>query len=235
MKNLLLIVALVASFAVARAEQYDELDLLGGWELISCEGDYPLFTQPAILDVSLSDCKYMYLGVLFCPGLFEEAPHDDHILPGITNTMIGHDFGESSNGLIYKSENKWVENENNNSGKYEGEYDYGSDGVGISNFFICGENKLNIVIQVPDRTCVSLKFFITTLNDKELSVKSYDGKCTVSYKRISGEITGMNGIAADNNDAVETYYDLNGIRRNIPEKGINIIRKGRTAKKVAVK
>lgn len=233
MKNLLLIVALVASFAVARAEQYDELDLLGGWELISCEGDYPLFTQPDRFDWSLSDCKYMYLGVLFCP--YVETDHDDHILPGITNTMIGHDFSTSSNGLIYKAENKWYANENNNSGKYEGEFHLDSDGVRITNFFICGENKLNIVIQDVYDCCISLKFIITTLNDKELSVKSYDGKCTVSYKRISGEITGMNGIAADNNDAVETYYDLNGIRRNIPEKGINIIRKGRTAKKVAVK
>ncbi|MDE5552337.1 MAG: hypothetical protein K2I91_03960 [Muribaculaceae bacterium] len=225
MKKLFLIVALMASFAVARAEQYDELDLLGGWELVSCEGDYPFFTKPVYPftdnDESLSDFKYLYFGVIYC---HEDIPHDNHILPGISNP-IEHDLDLLGNGLIYKSEDRWEDS--------DGGYNDSSDGAAVKNFFICGGNKLNLEVDNMDWS-ICLKFIITNLNDKELKLKSYDGKCTVVYKRISGA-NGVNGIAADNNDAPETYFNLNGIRRNAPEKGINIVRKGKTAKKIAVK
>ncbi|MDE6295160.1 MAG: hypothetical protein K2M03_03765 [Muribaculaceae bacterium] len=218
MKKLFLIVALMASFAVARAEQYDELDLLGGWELVSCEGDYPLFTyRDNFLDVGLSQCKYLYLGMIYCEG--GDCTEQPHILPGLTKPLP-HESYITGNGLFYISEDKWESEE----------YNWHSDGIAIDNFFISSGKILNFYTEeLP-----ALKFIITSLNDKELKLKSYDGKCTVVYKRISGA-NGVHGIAADNNDANETYYNLNGIRRNAPEKGINIVRKGKTAKKIAVK
>lgn len=220
MKKLLLIVAMVASFAIARAEQFDELNLLGGWELQSCVGDYPYFTNyyRDYEECSPNDCKYLYLGPIYI-----DPDDTDKILtplPFFPNNIADLD-NFACNGLFYKEPSKWD----------DPSFDIDYDGVAVWDFFISNGNKLHLI--GIEEFCPSLQFVILSLTDKEMKLRSYDGKCTIVYKKIANG-TGISKINEDD-ESSSVFYNLNGVRHQTPQSGINIERKGNKSRKIAVK
>ena len=218
---------MLIGISVAHAEEFDELDLLGGWELVSYEGTYPLFTKPGVYgytDFGLSDCKFLYLGEI--SSLDEIQENEDKItLPGFNHPVEVDQFAPAYNGLLYKDQ-KDLENS---------EYlDLNDDCFSLDNFFISGGNKLNLVSS-EEFPGPALKFIIEALNDKEMLLKSYDGKFKVTYKRIAGVSDVKTVNAESNTDDAKTYYNIDGTKTNNPLHGIYIEKTSSAVKKIVVK
>ncbi|MDE6811671.1 MAG: hypothetical protein K2J15_04905 [Muribaculaceae bacterium] len=229
MKKLSLFLAMLLCFSVVKAEQFDELDLLGGWELVSYEGTYPFFTEPYNhLDFVAAECKFLYLGDIY----WNVDGGNKITLPGLDQPLFDKDFNGgigSANGMFYKDRKNWIDSDQMNPD---------DDCILLDNFFIAGGNKLNLVPSQhsnSDFYIPALKFIIETLNDTEILLKSYDGKFKVTYKRITG-VSDVKSIN-DESNAVDskTYYNLDGTKTNNPLNGIYIEKTPSAVKKIVVK
>lgn len=205
--------------SIAYATQYDEKDLVGGWELVSCQGTYPGFTTDPHEGLSydwvhliVSEFEHLYLGTV----------DSSTQLNGTTGKLMKGTF--FTGGLFYPG------NLNLNLPGISDPDDYLDSlyeiAVPVSDFCITNENKFHITTPYG----WDYRFIIESLDSQRMILKSYDGKCTVTYQRVPGT-NKINTINPDTVDAEEDYYNLNGIRQNKEQKGINIIRKGNKAVK----
>lgn len=213
--------ALLATVMSVRAEQFDEVKLMGSWELTSVEGDFPYFTDTFTWEgdydeeggnFAFADCKYLYLGTI-------DGQSVSNLL-GIEDA-IDSDF-EWVNGLIYKPLKDWDVKD-----YFDSDF---IDGGMIYDFSITNGNKLHLMFYsgIP-----SLHFVIESMTDTELHLKSYDGKGKVVYKRVSTDLAIANVNAKT--DAPQGYYNLKGVKSTKPSHGVNIIRHKDFAKKIVVK
>ena len=196
------------------AEQFDELNLRGGWELVSFTGNNDLFTTPGVLTdegPALSKCKYLYFGemvntdyeiVALLPGLAKPVTLDTFALYGVFYTPQLEEAGKDNH-------DEWI---------------------GISDYLISNGNKFHIFTFGYGSIHSSIHFVITSLTAEELTVKSYDGNLTANYKRISIP-TNVKELTAPASTAQETY-DLNGTKTDASTKGVKIIRRGEQVLKV---
>lgn len=217
MKKALLFLLLAFIMQYAKAQEFNELDLLGSWELVSCEGTYPGFTTNPYADYNVGDdygdydyvpaskCTYLYLGVV-----------DNSVsLPGTTGSF--NPATVISGGMFYTENTNLTATEENYYDDYE---NISEISLPISDFSITNQNKLHII----PGGWLDFRFVIESLTADEMKLKSYDGKCTVAYKRVKdpSKVKGVN-ISEDSN---EEYYNINGHRIAAPRKGVNIIRRG---------
>lgn len=215
MKKAFLFLLLAFIMQYAKAQEFNELDLLGSWELVSCEGTYPGFTTNPYADLSdeyddfdyvpASKCTYLYLGVV-----------DNSVsLPGTTGSFNPETV--ISGGMFYPENTNLTAPAEWENDDYENIQEIS---VPISDFSITNQNKLHITTG----WLVDFRFVIETLTADEMKLKSYDGKCTVAYKRVKdpSKVKGVN-VSEDSN---EEYYNINGHRIAAPRKGVNIIRRG---------
>lgn len=202
---------------IKAVEQFDELDLLGGWELVSYSGTYEMFTKPLAGRIPASECKYLYFGNVY-------AEEDEEVIvsfPGMD--APGYCLGASINGLVYNKES--ITYDETETGYDEDEYE---GYLEMSDFFISNVNKLHL--QFFGGYGGSMQLMIETLTNTELCLKSYDGKFVVKYKRISGPL-GLSEISSSS--STEDIYNIKGIKTHTPSRGVNIIRKGGKVSKVA--
>lgn len=213
MKKAFLFFLLAFIIQYAKAQEFNELDLLGSWELVSCEGTYPGFTTNPYADepgddydfFPVSKCTYLYLGVV-----------DNSVsLPGTTGSF--NPATVISGGMFYPENTNLTATEENYYDDYE---NISEISLPISDFSITNQNKLHITTG----WLIDFRFVIETLTGDEMKLKSYDGKCTVAYKRVKdpSKVKGVN-VSEDSN---EEYYNINGHRIAAPRKGVNIIRRG---------
>ncbi len=191
------------------ADQFDEIDLRGGWELVSYSGDYYLFTYPYVSEYegSFSEFKYMILDNFI---LASDYDYDYIInLPEFTPSSkyeewlcIGGFF--STKGSGNQTRDGFMEDI-------------------IMDYFISNNNKLHIQL-----SATALHFVIESLTSTEMRLKSFDGKFTATYKRIS-DPSNVNALTVQSTS--EEIYKLNGIKTRTPSKGINIIRRGKKVTK----
>ncbi|MDE6717850.1 MAG: hypothetical protein K2J70_06630, partial [Muribaculaceae bacterium] len=90
-KILFFVVIALCGLKMKAAEQFDELNLRGGWELVSYTGSYDVFTTPdAFGDAipAISDCKYLYVGDMTSGS--EEYLNVN--LPGLSKPVVFLDY-----------------------------------------------------------------------------------------------------------------------------------------------
>lgn len=208
-KFILLVVIAVFGLQMKAAEQFDELDLRGGWELVSFTGNNDLFTTPGVVSEdgpALSKCKYLYFGELVNPN-YEIVAH----LPGLAHPVTLDAI--NLYGVFYTPQLEEVGEENDD------------EWIGISDYLISNGNKFHIFFYGYG----SIHFVITSLTAEELTVKSYDGNLTANYKRISNP-SNVKELTASASAPQETY-DLNGTKADSSTKGVKIIRRGEQVSK----
>ncbi len=234
LRGVLTVVMMLSSISILHAEDFDELALLGGWELTSVEGSDPFFFENlrgSDGDVTLASCKYMYLGEY---TWYEETNGNSIILPGMSKPMSkwgGYVY--SCQGLLYKPLEQWYNHDDPHTEDYYIYLKY--DGYLLQNFFIAGGNKLNLVISLDLDEEYVKKFIIESLNDKEMRLKNYDGTLKVTYKRVAAGNGVKNVNANSDADETHTYYKLNGTAITHPTEGIYIDKTATSAKKIIVK
>ena len=207
-----------------RAVEYSELDLLGCWELVSCDGTYPGFTTNPYADSDdiYGDDDYDYLPPSQCTYLYIGVVDNSVSLPGTTGSF--HPATVISGGMFYPENTNLTAPAEWNYDDYENIQEIS---VPISDFSITNRDKLHFVTSWMN----DYRFIIENLTADEMKLKSYDGKCTVVYKRVK-DPSKVKGVNVSENDS-EGYYNLNGNRMTSPQKGINIIRhKGRSFKHI---
>ena len=203
-KLLFLVVFTLFGLQMKAADQFDELNLRGGWELVSYTGNYDLFTtQEAFWDCTpaISECKYLYLGEM-------TLTPEENIkvnLPGVNNTVV-LDYASSLNGIVYKPE---VGDDEENDDFW----------IGITDFSISNGNKLHLLFNPG-----AIHFVIESLTANELKIKSYDGNLTANYKRVtnSSKVKELTSPASSK----EEIYDLNGLKAASATDGVKIVRQG---------
>lgn len=205
MKKLLFLVMIsLFGFQMKAADQFDELNLRGGWELVSYTGTYDLFTNPESfwdMTPAISNCKYLYIGEI----PVNESEYIEVLFPGLT-TSVELDTTCSYNGAFYKPEIEGAD--------YTDEY-----WIGITDFSISNGNKLHLLF-VPG----AIHFVIESLTATELKIKSYDGNLTANYKRISNS-SNVRELTAPASSK-EEIYDLNGLKATSATDGVKIVRQG---------
>ena len=188
------------------AQDLNEVNLLGQWQISSVNGEYYGFTERYGADHSpLTSFKYLYLGTL--------TP--DTQLPDYGGEKgVPEYFEEMSGGCFYGNENP--------HSMYDQE-------VGIHDFFISDKTKLHISINSYENV---LRFIIEDFNDEELHLKSFDGKCEVVYTRVQ-DISKLQSLEEATDKYGLTYYNLSGIGKSTPHEGVNIVmRDNKTSKEV---
>lgn len=203
------------------AEQFDELDLCGGWELVSYTGNYAVFTTPYLNgDIEeekpctrISDCKYLYLEDCIYADEYNYTTDSDiaHIFP-LSDFTPNNKYNEwfCVSGSFTKQGLPPTSDEN--------------DIHVITDYFISNNNKLHIQLYTT-----TLHFIIESLTATDMRLKSPDGKFYANYKRISNP-SNITELRAPDCIAEETY-NLNGIKTNPTTKGVKIIRRGKEVSK----
>ena len=219
-KFILLVLIAVFGLQLRAAEQFDELDLRGGWELVSYTGTYDLFTTPYLdgdgdesyKDLPISDCKYLYLeDSVYADKYNYTTDNWSTYIFGISDFNPNNDYNDwfCISGLFSRQGLPSIVDDN--------------DIQIITDYFISNNNKLHI--QLPP---TSLHFIIESFTDTEMHLKSFDGKFSAHYKRISSPAN-VNALTVQSTS--EEIYNLNGIKTPTLSKGINIIRRGKKVKK----
>ena len=217
MQKFILSLALATGVAASCCAQFNELDLIGNWELASCEGSYPGFTSSIFNDyfyITPSDCKYLHIGTVT----------SETSLPGTTGSLQKETV--FSGGLLYPEN---IDLTTPAGDEYEDDYEHIQDyAIALSDFSITNENKLHIS---PFYGIGTFRFIIETLDKGQMILKSYDGKCTITYLRASD--SKVNAITSDSAGSNQEYYNLQGIRLKEKGKGLNIIhREGKATKEL---
>lgn len=219
-KIFLLVMIAVFGLQMKAADQFDEIDLRGGWELVSYSGDYGLFTTPDLAgdsdyegtSMAISDCKYLYLED--CIYVDEYNSTTDWYIESIIPLL---NFTPSN------KYNEWM----CVAGSFtqRGLPPSSDENIGdiITDYFISNNNKLHIQL-----SATTLHFVIESLTSTEMRLKSFDGKFTATYNRIS-DPSNVNALTVQSTS--EEIYNINGIKTRTPSKGINIIRRGKKVTK----
>lgn len=209
MKQLFLFILLVVGAICAQAEQYDEVKLLGLWEITEKEGNCkPLeYFQEEVL-YGYGELHYISFGDTYDPSIDDPSA----IGGGAYWSEMPKDF--TSCGIYDPSSH---------------EYDY--VGVLFDDFFISNDNKLHIIQDMNDSEVSSFRFVIDSFTDLELKLHTYDNKMKLTLKRVAtpNAVKELQGQT----DILNAIYDLNGKKTQNPEKGIYVVKTGsETTKRV---
>ena len=205
MKQLFLFILLVVGAICAQAEQYDEVKLLGLWEITEKEGNWkPLDVfQESVLE----ELHYISFGDTYDPSIDDIT----YVGGGAYWSEMPKDF--TSCGIYPSSDS----------------YDFG--GVVFDDFFISNDNKLHIIQDLSDYNVSSFRFVIDSFTGSELKLHTYDNKMKLTLKRVAtpNAVKELQGQT----DIPNAIYDLNGKKAQNPEKGIYVVRTGsETTKRV---
>lgn len=196
MRKILMLMLMVVSGLCARAEQYDEVNLLGAWEVTERVG------ESAVISAFERNYQmnYLYIGEMeqtyYDYGTDEEITEVDWDVCGYPSDTI------PPNGY-------WAEPAEDSSA--------GGNGNELMDFFISNGNKLHLQFEHG-----TLRFIIESFTDSELKLMTYDKKFRMTLKRISSpnKVAEVNAASAIPNG----IYDLNGTAVKNPEKGIYVVK-----------
>ena len=217
MRKLALILLLtVIGLQVKAAEQFDELNLRGRWELISYNGAYDLFTFPYFYEYSqssIADCKYLTFEDLVLAYEYDlDNDSDTGVVLGLSEFSPNSKYNEWAcfSGIFTKQEPNQIMND--------------GDMILVTDYYITNNNKLHI-----DLASAALRFVIESFTENELHLKSFDGKFTANYRRVSNPTT-IKEVHVQSN--LKEIYNINGLRKHSLSKGVNIVRNGKEVRKV---